>query len=84
MTAIASKTERIVARKEGGIGWLVFNNLAKHRINERSCGLSNYHLCQVYGFIHHRMCGVLQQQGLITAKLQENKYLRIDLVKFDI
>ena len=30
MTAIASKTERIVARKEGGIGWLVFNNLAKH------------------------------------------------------
>ena len=30
MTALPSTSERIIARKEGAIGWLVFNNPAKH------------------------------------------------------
>jgi len=30
MTALPSASERIIARKEGAIGWLIFNNPAKH------------------------------------------------------
>lgn len=30
MTAIPAKSEKIAARKDGAIGWLVFNNVAKH------------------------------------------------------
>ena len=30
MTALPTKTERIVARSEGAIGWMIFNNPAKH------------------------------------------------------
>src|SRR3954463_14601691 len=29
-TALQTLTEKLVARKEGGIGWIVFNNPARH------------------------------------------------------